>query len=118
HTNGFDEALALPTEEAATLALRTQQILSEETGVAETADPLGGSYFVESLTDELEQRAWALIAEVEERGGAVEAIESGFIQDQIADSAYQWEMAVAAGTRTVVGVNKYRAEEEVAVPLM
>jgi len=118
HTNGFDEALALPTEEAATLALRTQQIISEETGVADTADPLGGSYFVETLTDELEQRAWALIDEVEERGGAVAAIESGFIQDQIADSAYQWELAVASGERTVVGVNKYRVEEDISVPIM
>ncbi|MFO7271154.1 MAG: methylmalonyl-CoA mutase family protein [Sphaerobacter thermophilus] len=118
HTNGFDEALALPTEEAATLALRTQQIISEETGVADTADPLGGSYFVETLTDELEQRAWALIDEVEERGGAVAAIESGFIQDQIADSAYKWELAVASGERTVVGVNKYRVEEDVSVPIM
>src|SRR5690606_13740435 len=118
HTNGFDEALALPTEEAATLALRTQQIISEETGVADTADPLGGSYFVETLTDELEQRAWALIDEVEERGGAVAAIESGFIEDQIADSAYQWELAVASGERTVVGVNKYRVEEDISVPIM
>ncbi|MDI3339193.1 MAG: methylmalonyl-CoA mutase family protein [Sphaerobacter sp.] len=118
HTNGFDEALALPTEEAATLALRTQQIISEETGVADTADPLGGSYFVEALTDELEQRAWALIDEVEQRGGAVAAIESGFIQEQIAESAYQWELAVAAGERPIVGVNRYRVEEDVSVPIM
>ncbi len=118
HTNGYDEALALPTEEAATLALRTQQILSEETGVPETADPLGGSYFVEALTDELERRAWALIDEVEARGGAVAAIESGFIQDQIADSAYAWEEAVASGEKVIVGVNKYQVEEEVGVPIM
>lgn len=118
HTNGFDEALALPTEEAATLALRTQQIISAETGVADVADPLGGSYFVEALTDDLERRAWELIDEVEEQGGAVAAIESGFIQEQIADSAYKWELAVASGDRTIVGVNAYRADEETPVPLM
>jgi len=118
HTNSFDEALALPTEESATLALRTQQIISEETGVAETADPLAGSYFVESLTDELERRAWELIEQVEEHGGAVAAIESGFMQEQIADSAYQWEVGVAAGERRIVGVNAYRAEEETPVPIL
>ena len=117
HANGYDEALALPTEESATLALRTQQILSEETGVAETVDPLGGSYFVEALTDELEQRAWALIDEVNARGGAVSAIESGYIQGVIADTAYAWEQAVATKERIVVGVNKYVAEEDVSVPL-
>ncbi|HET7035030.1 MAG TPA: methylmalonyl-CoA mutase family protein [Thermomicrobiaceae bacterium] len=118
HTNGYDEALALPTEEAATLALRTQQILSDETGVPETADPLGGSWFVESLTDELEERAWALMGEVAERGGAVAAIESGFMQEQIADSAYRFELQVAAHERAVVGVNEYRdGEDEITVPI-
>lgn len=118
HTNGFDEALALPTEDAATLALRTQQILSEETGVADVADPLGGSYLVESLTDEIERAAWQLIHDVEDRGGAVAAIESGFIQDQIAESAYAWEMALAAGERTVVGVNKFVTDEPFDVSIM
>ncbi|HEX3724491.1 MAG TPA: methylmalonyl-CoA mutase family protein [Nitrolancea sp.] len=118
HTNGFDEALGLPTEEAATLALRTQQIISEETGVADTADPLAGSYFVESITDELERRAWLLMDEVEERGGAVAAIESGFIQQRIADSAYDWELGLLSGDRVVVGVNKYQASEEVGVPIL
>jgi methylmalonyl-CoA mutase N-terminal domain/subunit len=108
----------LPTEEAATLALRTQQIISEETGVADTADPLGGSYFVEALTDDLERRAWDLIHEVETRGGAVAAIESGFIQEQIAESAYAWEVAVASGERTIVGVNKYRTADGSGVPIL
>jgi len=117
HTNGFDEALGLPTEEAATLALRTQQIISDETGVAEVADPLGGSWFIESLTDELERRAWELIDEVEQRGGAVAAIESGFMQQSIADSAYDWELEVLSGERRIVGVNAYQAEDEVSVPI-
>jgi len=117
HTNGFDEALALPTAEAATLALRTQQIISDETGVAETADPLGGSYYVESLTDDLERRAWELIGEVEEQGGAVAAIERGFVQDQIAESAYRWELDIASGAHSVVGVNEYRADQDVSVPI-
>jgi methylmalonyl-CoA mutase, N-terminal domain len=117
HTNGFDEALALPSEAAATLALRTQQILSDESGAADTADPLGGSYFVESLTDELERLAWAVIEDVEERGGAVAATESGYIQDRIADSAYQWELKIAAGERVVVGVNKYETDEAAEIEL-
>lgn len=118
HCNGYDEALALPTEDAATLALRTQQIISDETGCADTADPLGGSYFVEALTDDLERRAWDLIEEVEERGGAVAAIESGFVQEQIAESAYAWEVDVASGERTIVGVNKYRTADGAGVPIM
>jgi len=105
HTNSFDEALALPTERAATIALRTQQVLAEESGVAETADPAGGSYFVEALTRELEERAWALIEEIEERGGAVAAIESGWIQGEIEASAYRWTKAVEDGERLIVGVN-------------
>ena len=117
HTNGFDEALGLPTEDAATLALRTQQIISDETGVADTADPLGGSWFVESLTDEVERRAWELIDEVEQHGGAVAAIESGFMQQSIADSAYRWELEVLSGDRPIVGVNKYQSEDEVGVPI-
>lgn len=117
HTNGFDEALGLPTADAATLALRTQQIISDETGVADTADPLGGSWFVESLTDEVERRAWELIDEVELHGGAVAAIESGFVQQAIADSAYRWELDVTNGQRVIVGVNAYEADEEVGVPI-
>lgn len=112
HTNGYDEALALPTEEAATLALRTQQILSSETGVADTADPLAGSYFVEELTDQLEAAAWEIIDEIEEQGGAVVAVERGYVQDAIADSAYAWEKKLATGERVVIGVNQYQTDDE------
>jgi methylmalonyl-CoA mutase N-terminal domain/subunit len=117
HTNGYDEALGLPTEEAATLALRTQQILSDETGVAETADPLAGSYFVERLTDELEERAREWLRLVEEHGGAVAAIEQGMVQNAIAENAYHHEIERERGEEIVVGVNRYVAEEEVEVPL-
>lgn len=117
HTNSYDEALGLPTEESATIALRTQQILAEETGVADTADPLGGSYFVEALTDEVEQRAWELIEAIEAMGGAVTAIERGWIQAQIAESAYAWEQAVERGERIVVGVNRYQDATPVQVPV-
>ncbi len=117
HTNAYDEALGLPTEESATIALRTQQILAEETGVADTADPLGGSYFVEALTDEIERRAWELIEAIEALGGAVTAIERGWIQAQIAESAYQWEAAVERGERVVVGVNRYQDAVPVEVPV-
>lgn len=112
HTNGYDEALALPTEEAATLALRTQQILSSETGAADTADPLAGSYFVEELTDQLEAAAWEIIDEIEEQGGAVVAVERGSVQDAIADSAYAWEKKLATGERVVIGVNQYQTDDE------
>jgi methylmalonyl-CoA mutase N-terminal domain/subunit len=107
HTNGYDEALALPTADAATLALRTQQIVAHESGIAATADPLAGSYFVESLTDEVERRVMVLLAEVEARGGSVKAIDAGFFQDEIGRSAYDHQMAVEHGARVVVGVNKY-----------
>lgn len=117
HTNAYDEALGLPTEESATIALRTQQILAEETGVADTADPLGGSYFVEALTDEIERRAWELIDAIEALGGAVTAIERGWIQAQIAESAYAWERAVERGERVVVGVNRYQDALPIQVPV-
>jgi methylmalonyl-CoA mutase N-terminal domain/subunit len=117
HTNGYDEALALPTQEAATLALRTQQVLAEETGVADTADPLAGSYFVERLTDELEAKAAEWIAQVEEHGGAVAAIEDGFVQNAIAENAYQKELAREVGDEVVVGVNKFAETESVNVPI-
>src|SRR5439155_2941285 len=90
HTNSFDEALALPTERAAKIALRTQQILAHEAGATDTADPLGGSFFVEALTTELEERAWELIERVDEMGGAVEAIERGFVQGEIEDAAFRY----------------------------
>jgi methylmalonyl-CoA mutase N-terminal domain/subunit len=110
HTNSFDEALALPTAEAATLALRTQQVIGLETGVANSADPLGGSFYVEALTDEMERRARLLIAEIDARGGAVAAIEAGFMQGQIEESAYREQLAVQTGERKVVGLN-FQQEE-------
>ncbi|MFT4036868.1 MAG: methylmalonyl-CoA mutase family protein [Thermomicrobiales bacterium] len=116
HTNSFDEALGLPTADAATLALRTQQILSEETGVAETADPLAGSFFVESLTDDLLAKARGWLGQVGERGGAVAAIESGFVQNAIGENAYQLELQREHGDRVIVGVNKFATEGEVEIP--
>ncbi len=117
HTNGFDEALALPTEQAATLALRTQQIIAYESGVADTADPFAGSYVVEELTDEIERRALELIERIEQEGGAVPAIEKGFVQDEIAESAFEWEQRLQGGELTIVGVNFQRDENEAKVPL-
>jgi methylmalonyl-CoA mutase, N-terminal domain len=111
HTNGFDEALALPTEHAARIALRTQQILRDEAGGTDTADPLGGAYFLESLTDELEARALELIDRVEELGGAVAAVEAGFVQGEIEEAAYRYTAEVEAGERLVVGVNAFQEED-------
>jgi methylmalonyl-CoA mutase N-terminal domain/subunit len=108
----YDEAIAIPTEHAQTLALRTQQILAEEIGVTDTADPLGGSWFVESLTDDLERRAWDLLAEVETIGGAVAAVETGFYQRAIDEEAYRAEMALESGERVVVGVNRHREGDD------
>ncbi len=115
HTNGYDEALSLPSEEAARIALRTQQIVAFETGVADTADPLAGSYFIESLTNEVEQKAWALIEKIDAIGGSVAAIETGFIQNEIARSAYEYQKKVESGDQIIVGVNKFRAEKETDV---
>ncbi len=112
HTNGYDEALALPTAEAATLALRTQQIVAHESGVAQTADPLAGSWFVESLTDEVERRTLALLARVEALGGSASAIEAGFFQDEIGRSAYEHQLAVEQGSRVIVGVNAFEDGED------
>ncbi|HET7566005.1 MAG TPA: methylmalonyl-CoA mutase family protein [Gemmatimonadaceae bacterium] len=112
HTNGYDEALALPTAEAATLALRTQQVLAYESGVTNTVDPLAGSYYVEHLTSELERRANALIAKVDELGGAARAIADGFFQDEIARSAYEHQLRVERGETVVVGVNRFNDGEE------
>jgi len=117
HTNGFDEALALPTEHSARIALRTQQILANEAGGTDTADPLGGSYFVESLTDEIEQLAQELIERVDELGGAVAAIEAGFVQEQIDDAAFRWTSDVESGDRVIVGVNRYAETDEGRVEL-
>ena len=112
HTNSYDEALALPTAEAATLALRTQQIAAYETGVPNTADPLAGSWYVEALTNELERRALELIAKVEALGGSAKAIEAGFFQREIAQSAYDHQLAVERGSRVIVGVNKFADGQE------
>ncbi|MFZ5846827.1 MAG: acyl-CoA mutase large subunit family protein [Actinomycetota bacterium] len=112
HTNSYDEAIALPTEKAARLALRTQQVLAYETDVTKTVDPFAGSYAIESLTDELEEEALALMAKVEDLGGAVKAIERGFQKNEIEKAAYQIAKDIDAGTRTVVGLNKYASEEE------
>ncbi|MEO8577576.1 MAG: methylmalonyl-CoA mutase family protein, partial [Gemmatimonadales bacterium] len=111
HTNGYDEALALPTAEAATLALRTQQIVAHESGVAKTVDPLAGSYYVEALTDELERQATLLIAKADELGGSEDAIAAGFFQDEIARSAYEHQLRVESGAITVVGVNRFTDDE-------
>jgi methylmalonyl-CoA mutase N-terminal domain/subunit len=107
HTNSYDEALALPTERSATLALRTQQLLAHETGVPEVVDPLGGSWYVEELTDKLEAAARKLVEEVEAGGGSVKAIERGYFQEAIARSAYEQQRAIEAGKQVVVGVNEY-----------
>ncbi|HEX6406348.1 MAG TPA: methylmalonyl-CoA mutase family protein, partial [Gemmatimonadales bacterium] len=107
HTNGYDEALSLPTSESATLALRTQQVLAYESGLASVVDPLAGSYYVESLTDTIERAARELIAEIDAEGGAAQAIERGFFQDAIAQSAYQLQKEQESGERVVVGVNRF-----------
>ena len=117
HTNSYDEALGLPTQNAATLALRTQQILADETGVARIADPLAGSYFVERLTDEVEERAREWLRQVEARGGAVVAIGNGFIQNAIAENAFRREIERERGDEIIVGVNHYVEDEGVDVPL-
>jgi methylmalonyl-CoA mutase, N-terminal domain len=117
HTNSFDEALALPTAEAARVALRTQQVIAHETGVTNTVDPLGGSYFVESLTDRMEQAAYSYFARIDELGGMVEAIKHGFPQREIADAAFRYQREVDSGQRIVVGVNSYRLEGEGEPPI-
>jgi len=116
HTNSYDEAIALPTEKAARLALRTQQVLAYESGVTGTADPLGGSYYVEALTAALETKAREIMAEVERRGGAVRAIAEGYIQREIAAAAYAAQLAVERGDDVVVGVNRFQEGEPPEAP--
>jgi methylmalonyl-CoA mutase N-terminal domain/subunit len=119
HTNSMDESLALPTEEAVTVALRTQQILAHETGVANVVDPLAGSYFVESLTDTMEAEAMATIKRIDEMGGIIAAVERGYPQKEIADSAYRFQQQVERGERIIVGVNKFTADEsDVQIPVL
>jgi methylmalonyl-CoA mutase N-terminal domain/subunit len=117
HTNAYDEALGLPTQEAATLALRTQQIIAYESGVAATADPLAGSYAIEALTNALEAKAWELIAQIDALGGAVAAIEAGWVQAQIADAAYAYQQRVESGEQIVVGVNRFVDDQATRVPV-
>ncbi|NQX40588.1 methylmalonyl-CoA mutase, N-terminal domain [Pedobacter steynii] len=112
HTNGYDEALSLPTEAAAKIALRTQQVIAFESGVTDTVDPLAGSYFVENLTDEIEAAAQLYIDKIDAMGGSVNAIENGYIQNEIGDAAYQYQVEIEAGTRVIVGVNKFTQEQE------
>ncbi|ARS42827.1 methylmalonyl-CoA mutase [Sphingobacteriaceae bacterium GW460-11-11-14-LB5] len=112
HTNGYDEALSLPTESAAKIALRTQQIIAFESGVTDTVDPLAGSFFVENLTDEVETAAWAYIDRIDAMGGSVNAIESDYMQNEIAGASYQYQKEIESGERISVGVNKFTQEEE------
>ena len=117
HTNGFDEALALPTEEAARIALRTQQVIAYETGAAQTVDPLAGSYYIESLTDEMERRAEEYITRIDAMGGMLKAIERGFVQQEIQNAAYDFQRAVESGEQIVVGVNEFQRENEPPTPI-
>src|ERR1700751_2407614 len=112
HTNGFDEAIALPTEEAARIALRTQQIIAFESGIADTVDPLAGSYFVETLTNEVEAAAWEYIHKIDAMGGSVDAIEQGYMQNVIAASSYKYQNDIQTGEKVIVGVNKFTTEEK------
>jgi methylmalonyl-CoA mutase N-terminal domain/subunit len=107
HTNSLDESYAIPTEEAVTIALRTQQIIAEETGVAHTIDPLAGSYFVEALTQRMEEEAWEYIRKIDEMGGMVAAIERGYPQAEVAESAYKYQKQIDSGQKAIVGLNKY-----------
>jgi len=118
HTNSFDEALALPTEQAVRVALRTQQVIAEETGVANSIDPLGGSYLVEALTDRMEEQAYAYFEKIDALGGMVEAVKRGFPQGEIADAAFRYQQEVEAGERRVVGVNAYTEGAEEATPIL
>ncbi len=118
HTNSLDEALALPTEEAATLALRTQQIIAHETGVADVVDPLGGSYFVEALTADLTREAYAYFDRIDAMGGMVAAIEQGFPQREVAESAYRFQQAVERKEQVIVGVNDFVAADEPPVEIL
>jgi methylmalonyl-CoA mutase N-terminal domain/subunit len=118
HTNSYDEALALPTEQAVRIALRTQQIIAHETGVTNTIDPLGGSYFLEALTDRLESRCYEYFAKIDELGGMVEAVKAGFPQHEIADAAFALQHEIDSGRRIVVGVNSLTERDEMQTPIL
>jgi methylmalonyl-CoA mutase, N-terminal domain len=117
HTNSFDEALALPTEQSARIALRTQQIVGYESGVPQTIDPLAGSYYVETLTNEIEKRAAEYLGKIEVMGGMLKAIERGYVQQEIQNAAYEYQRAVDRGEAIVVGVNRFELEEEKTIPI-
>jgi methylmalonyl-CoA mutase N-terminal domain/subunit len=117
HTNSFDEALGLPTEEAARIALRTQQIIGYETGVPNTIDPLAGSYYIESLTNEIEQRAGLYLEKIDAMGGTLRAIELGYVQQEIQNAAYEFQQGVDREENVVVGVNRFHTEEKRAIPI-
>ncbi|PTL34989.1 methylmalonyl-CoA mutase [Candidatus Methylomirabilis limnetica] len=118
HTNAMDEALALPTEEAATIALRTQQIIAHESGVTNTVDPVAGSYYVETLTNQMEEGVWEYFRRIEDLGGMIRAIEKGFPQREIADAAYAYQQAIERGEKVIVGVNRFTEDEEVPIPIL
>jgi len=118
HANGLDEALALPTEQAAVLALRTQQIIAQESGVTNTVDPFAGSYAIEALTNEIEDGARAYIAKIDALGGLFRAIETGFVQQEIQKAAYEYQKAIESGEQVVVGVNRFMANEKHTVPTL
>jgi methylmalonyl-CoA mutase N-terminal domain/subunit len=118
HTNGYDEALGLPTQEAARIALRTQQIIGYESGITDTPDPLAGSYYVESLTDEVERLAWEYIERIDAMGGAVNGIEAGFQMDEIDEAAYSYTKSIDDHSRTIVGVNKFTSDEATDMPVL
>ncbi|HWB63034.1 MAG TPA: methylmalonyl-CoA mutase family protein [Chitinophagales bacterium] len=118
HTNGYDEALSLPTEKAAKIALRTQQVIGYESGVVDTVDPLAGSYFIETLTNQIEEAAWKYIQRIDEMGGSVAAIEQGFMQTEIAASSYKYQGAVESGEKVIVGVNQFKETEEAGTEIL
>jgi methylmalonyl-CoA mutase N-terminal domain/subunit len=118
HTNSLDEALRFPSEHAVTIALRTQQIIAEESGVTNTVDPLGGSFFVEALTDRMEKEAYDYFRRVEEMGGVIPAIEKGFFQSEISDAAYRYQREIDRGIRKIVGVNAYAEKKPLTIPIL
>jgi len=118
HTNSRDEALSLPTEDSVRIALRTQQIIGFESGVTDTVDPLAGSFYIEAMTNRIEEEAWKYITKIDELGGAVKAIENGFIQQEIQKASYQYQLEIESGERVIVGVNRFQVDEKPARNLM
>jgi len=118
HTNSWDEALSLPTEQSATIALRTQQIIAHESGVADTADPVGGSFYVEDLTNEIEKKVWEYLTKIEKMGGALKGIETGYFQKEISDSSYAYQKQIENDEKTIVGLNKYSTEEKLKIEIL